>query len=559
MATINVDSLIKFKHGTQNDLDTKIIANKAGESGTFYLTNDTHRLYVGLSDKTVVPVNEGIVTYDTLPGASENKNLAGQFAYIKNTGILAVHNGKQWVHLNPDTNTTYELSGFTSAYDTTTKTVTLISTLGDSADGSSEADFKLVGSEGVVLTVSGKTVTVHGQKLYATKSGENAFTVSLTEHDFNPTNPDENKIHSTVKIKTSGNLTVDKDDTTGEVILHAKADSLDGQVWKDGTPTTSTFETGFIPLAYDTSGNSSGTHIDPEIKYGKSKNVSAKFNIATGVAELDVYTKAEVDALKQTFDAMTYKGTTATKPSGTIANGDTWKATGDIDFTGSTTGDIKIAAPGDLIIARGTEVNGVIPAANLTFDIVPSGNEDTNYNFTGKAYGFTMGESSDGSNFDDIGGFEVVSGTDITVGAGANHDLANNKIVAKINHSNVSRKDTAATAGTTGSAYNVQESTAVDVVQSVTTSATGHVTGITTKKWTIRDTHAILESVSAAVTNGTEDGLSYAKTTIGAILDHGGEIKDAKEAFFTVKTQNECLRVGGSGTEISMSLVWGTF
>ena len=80
MATIAENSKIKFRYGTQNKLDS-IIAT-GGESGTFYLTEDTHRLYVGLDDKSIVPVNEGIVTYTTLPEASVKFHVTASVFHI---------------------------------------------------------------------------------------------------------------------------------------------------------------------------------------------------------------------------------------------------------------------------------------------------------------------------------------------------------------------------------------------------------------------------------------------------------------------------------------------
>jgi len=56
---------VLFKQGTQASLDT-IRTNKTAIEGSFYLTNDTHRLYIGRANGDAVPVNEGVNTVATL-------------------------------------------------------------------------------------------------------------------------------------------------------------------------------------------------------------------------------------------------------------------------------------------------------------------------------------------------------------------------------------------------------------------------------------------------------------------------------------------------------------
>jgi hypothetical protein len=555
-ATIAENSKIKFKYGSQARLDDIIkgTVGSGGESGTFYLTEDTHRLYVGLDDKSIVPVNEGIVTYATLPDPVANKNLAGQFAYIEGSGVLAVHNGKQWVHLNPDTDTTYTLSGFTSKSET--NLVTLTSTLTGTDSITSAASFKVKGSGGVIVSATGDTITVDGPNLTATVTNSSTFSLSVGD--------------STVNFKTEGNLSVRSD--SGTVVLKAAADSLDGKLYdtagkeiaKPGDLTT-----GFKAIAKDTAGNTSGTHIDPVIKYGKNKDQSAKFNITTGAAELDVYTKAEVDALRQGFDAMTYIGTTAstpTKGSGAnngIAKGDTWKVSSRFQVTHGDGTKTTVNA-GDLIIANGTESNGAITAATLKFEVVESGNEDTQYVFTGKNYGFSlkdapMGNAAAGA---EIGSFEVVSGTDITIAGGTGNNAASGKVVAQIKHANVTRNDGTEGTGSAGYAGGyVYDTKDVVLVEDIESSATGHITKAAKKKWTIKDTHAKLldSSVTVGVTYTTsgDESTAAAKTTVK--LYHDATTYDEDFATLNIKSINPNLKVTGSGTTVQMDLVWSTF
>lgn len=102
---------LMFKRGSQSALNT-IITGKSAVDGCFYLTEDTHRLYVGQGDNTApVLLNQTVQVVNTLddlpssPPATDN-----DFYYIKSLNILAVFDssqpeGKKWVQINPDTDT----------------------------------------------------------------------------------------------------------------------------------------------------------------------------------------------------------------------------------------------------------------------------------------------------------------------------------------------------------------------------------------------------------------------------------------------------------------------
>ena len=52
---------LSFKCGSQAALEPYIKGNTPAVDGTFYLTNDTSRLYVGNNGKAI-PVNQGVIT-----------------------------------------------------------------------------------------------------------------------------------------------------------------------------------------------------------------------------------------------------------------------------------------------------------------------------------------------------------------------------------------------------------------------------------------------------------------------------------------------------------------
>jgi hypothetical protein len=85
------------------------------DPGTFYITEDSHRIYFGITDdknvNKVVPLSSVITVLasdDDLPeaGSTEALNLIGQLVYLEEENILCItNNGRVWTQINPDTNT----------------------------------------------------------------------------------------------------------------------------------------------------------------------------------------------------------------------------------------------------------------------------------------------------------------------------------------------------------------------------------------------------------------------------------------------------------------------
>lgn len=110
-----------FTSGLQADLNT-LITNGGASEGTFYLTTDTHRLYIGrevtadtqatgtFTTKTIpIPVNEGIQTVTNLSDLPSAAN-PGEFYYVTGSNILCIYSGSGsntsgWVQINANTDT----------------------------------------------------------------------------------------------------------------------------------------------------------------------------------------------------------------------------------------------------------------------------------------------------------------------------------------------------------------------------------------------------------------------------------------------------------------------
>lgn len=325
------NTALGFKSGVQNDLNKYLIGGeKDGQAaeGVFYLTTDTHRLYIGrksLEDQTKiypVPVNQGILPVDSLEDLKDDMGDTGEFYYIKGSNILCIKSGGQWIQINPDTDTKVE--DFEASIEATTsnsaKILHTIETNDDSIDPF-KTEFSIVGGSNITVTADNvnKSITI--------------------------STPDDN-------------------DTT--------IDSIAAIPLKGSTESGATEEekkTGYnIKITDSEGGSKEGSFLDPEVKYGKDKASSAKFR--DNILTLDVYTTNEVDNLLKTADALVFRGIIedySRLPSDNVQNGDTYKVGTQFTHEGTT---YKV---GDILIAHGEETNDYLTEPDWIH--IPAGDE----------------------------------------------------------------------------------------------------------------------------------------------------------------------------------------
>lgn len=154
---------VMFKRGTQssfNNLSTY-------QDGCFYLTTDSHRLYIGTGGNKANLVSQSVITYDNWAAieALSNKSSSsyapglcseGQFYYAKAENILCTYSDGKWVQINPDHN---------DDHDTYVKSVSVAKNTTDTINGEqlvydvkiTQAQKDLKGNnEGAPTEVSGK-------------------------------------------------------------------------------------------------------------------------------------------------------------------------------------------------------------------------------------------------------------------------------------------------------------------------------------------------------------------------------------------------------------------
>ena len=154
---------VMFKRGTQssfNNLSTY-------QDGCFYLTTDSHRLYIGKGGNKANLVSQSVITYPNWAAieALSNKSSSsyapglcseGQFYYAKAENILCTYSNGKWVQINPDHN---------DDHDTYVKSVSVAKNTADTVNGEklvydvkiTQAQKDLKGNnEGAPTEVSGK-------------------------------------------------------------------------------------------------------------------------------------------------------------------------------------------------------------------------------------------------------------------------------------------------------------------------------------------------------------------------------------------------------------------
>ena len=276
---------LMFKWGTQAKLDS--IKANGGTHGTFYLTEDSHRLYIGLEDNKIVPINDSIVkvaNIAALPTTGPYGNAEiGTFYYAQAENVLCVYNGTTWIQINPDTNTLIKEN--TIAGTATSNVATVTTTIkektnkyGSSSDGATyNTSFKLAGSDGVNITA-----TTGADKIpvitIAVDDSRVSYTLSSSAVSSNTTTLTlDGPVDSTVKIKGGTNVTLTGGGTS-DITISAKDTTNSSLTIGNGSSTTdtNTNKEGFYVAVKDSGNKTVQAALNPVIVYGNS-NTEVKF------------------------------------------------------------------------------------------------------------------------------------------------------------------------------------------------------------------------------------------------------------------------------------------
>lgn len=577
---------VAFKRGLETSL-AKSLYNYAGADavqvteGTFYLTSDTNRLYIGknITGKGVraVPVNQGalpVPSVDSLPSAEAA--IPGQFYYVTSSNILCVSSNGKWVQINPNTDTALSTRTTTGVVHTAGgKTFVQVSdVITDTANNSFTGFHGIEGSIG--LDVSVTEVTDGLVKYPVIKLTPSVYKVSVAVNegaasgkgavDISVNDGSAGDVHKSTVTFTAGNNVTIASGGEGKVTVAAKDTTL-----KQATSSMSFNANGELSVTIDdTDGNAVTVKATPKIKLGDN---ATEYTFNGAVATLPVYTKSEVDAIKRDLNAMHYKGTAKGGVLATTASiGDTYKIVGNdfeiaksvvnnvADLSYDTSKNAIALKHGDLIIATGTESNGVITAATLKWDVIESGEQG----YVNTTYRIVKASTGHGFEFQDRNGnnteakFTVESNNYMTVSSSTT-GTENENIVLKVNHNEQAGIPAAVNKAAEEKKTQTKTQPLKFSIPVLSYDKAGHLTKVEYQEYEVVDTHVTV--TNKGTTSSVENGVA----TISHIIDI-----DSVEYAMQMELASSSLNISTSTvevdakthqtkTKVTIDLEWGTF
>lgn len=541
---------VMFKRGSA----AKLAATTTLVDGAFYLTNDTDKLYICRSiskeDPTLVlkPINRDLRNYASIVELPNiNDAIAGDFYYCRKENVLATKltaDATSWTQINADTNTsiktvTNSTSIASDGVATLTTSVQQMDKAGNDSGSAISGSFKIKGAgDNVVTREADGTLVITGKDTTYGLAVKDGSKISLIGSDDSVTLTGSGGLAVSVKnnktIDISGQTLLDK---IGETVKDATVTAVKNEFNADG---------GFVTTVKVGTEDKSSNTVTPTIKLGDNT-----YKFASGTATLPVYTKTEVDQTINDYfrkaDAMVYKGTigdpdpdnpgeTKELPTSGVECGWTYK----VAVAGSYA-NVQDCKVGDLFIARVDATT----ANDKTWDYVPSGDEQTITFTNDKDNGIS--KVSDGVN---TAGYKIAAGNVTNVSYSDTGDI----ITATVNHNKIVTPTTAgSSANVTQAAKGSAEFTAIT---GLTGDDYGHITGITTHKITVVDTHNDISAVAATVKHDTE----------GARITYAVSTKDGTSASCALNVKSSNLTITNGSTDgttaqqdLQINLEWGSF
>lgn len=578
---------VGFKRGSQSALDEllKLGTNANAIEGSFYLTMDTNRLYIGKADGSLAPVNQGVLTVETtadLPTAALAEQTGG-FYYVTTGNILCVATGGQWVQINAVKTIQGVSNSFTTTGNNAVQITTTVNVGTDAAHYDSKNDsFTIAGAGSAHVKNSGKTVTITGDTYTlgaaADKVDSEKINISLTSSDTAST-------PTSVALKGGDNVTITEKDGVISIASSYVNTDTDTEVTNISfANATGENATGFVLTAQNTHkdivNNTSNVEnrtatFDPSITIGVDSTKKQTVKFVDGIASLDVYTKAEFDDALTALNAMTYRGTVGTAGTAgtTIRTNDDGLVTSIVNADGEALtcaiGDTFLVlddlgsgvTKGSLLIARGTEVKGVISAGTLTFDTVAnSGDTDTQYalkNAANNVNGIVLQQNAGGTT-SPVGSLTINGGT-VTNGASVSvtKTASGDDVVLTVTHDTVAAPT--ATPQTAVEYFPGEDEGSITAITGVQTDATGHLIGYNTTAVNLGKV-SVSESYATAVT--TTDGVTTAaitpSSTVTSTCNNKTVSSSTTGTALNLKSSSLELTAPAAGA-VQIEMVWGSF
>lgn len=564
---------VLFKRGLENNLFNL----NTYEDGCFYLTSDTNRLYIGVAGDngsvTLESVNEGVKTVqniNSLPtltgdGVVNKPQYQGRFYYCTDDNILVVCSGNHWVQINPDTVLTASAQNTvvsTAKKDNTAVGATVTSTVSDSKNNNSVGSFSIIQGENITVTpeTSGRTITITAKDTKYTLKTVTSGTGIALHNDLDSQDIDNITFTADNSTSTLGTLNIannGNNDIKYTLNIASQAPTA-LNITKGKTEDSSTLKSGFEfevvnPLAENVTAT-----LDPIITIGKTDTQSVKFN--NNIATLDVYTTTQTDA--KIADALT--AADAMKFIGVLGTSDGMINAGGLTSTANAGDTYKIGTDGDYFGHTGCKVGDLLIAVKdgSSYEIandwyyIPSGDDQVISGSVSKSDGKASMAIADTAGT--LGKIIVEQGTDITVTGEISKenssDPNNNVIKATIAHASYGKitpsEDTSSNAEVSStSGVGVAEDT-FTAITSITES-NGHLTGVKTSTFNVKDTHNQITSINQKATK-IDNGIKIAP----GITTSDSETISITELNIT-STSLDIDRTNENN--VTFNLTWGTF
>lgn len=535
---------ILFKRGTQAALNT-IIENKTAVDGTFYLTTDSKRLYVGTADKVAVPVNEGVnkvADMATLNAKTAYGSVAyGDFYYVMDKNILAIYGEDGWTQINPDTD--IHVTGVDVAVSVEAGVATLTTSLTNNKGGtiSDLSPVKIKGKGGITLDTAADGALEIGVEIpdaieynLSAASTADAAKIVLTPSLGNA---------SEVEFEEGANVTIAADGN--KISIAAKDTTYDNLKLENKAQ-------GFGVSLIEAGGKTLGNVIDPTISFDKHVVHFANGNADLNDGLTEYINKLIGEELKDA-NAMTYRGAleaAGTLPTSGVKLGDTYL----VNIATYTLPDGQVAKQGDLLIASGgAEKDGVI-TSDLAWTIVESGDEiDTTYSAVANAASknIVINASTGGAMTSlKVDQKDAANPVKVSMTTDAKSQTAS----WTVEHAEIDAGEEVEEKTISGSTGEFK----LSALTGVSVDDYGHITGFESTSFTVNSLRANLHDA------GT--GISAAEATGGASLTMKVALEQGGSAYTTdsssvkiVGDTDSSVTVGVENNEVVIGLAWGTF
>lgn len=555
---------VSFLRGKQSALP----ARDKAQDGVFYLTTDTHRLYVGQGTE-LVDLNKYIKTVaKTTDLTTPTVDNLGDFYYVQEENLLVIAQqtaGDEanpeygYVLINQNTDTKVESAAFVAS--ATDKVATVTHTITEVGGKTIPSSFDIEAGTGLSISASedGKKIIINGvtyglDVVSVTVEGEEEGSTKKSSVAVQLKDSAGNAVGEALTLKPGQNIEL-HEDGNGNVTIsstyvdtHVTADSGSTMTWETDAEGA---KTGKITMTIKhNDGSEVPVTLAEPIVYYIGENSYVPYS------QLPVYSKEEIDNKLNGLDAMTYKGTLGASngsvkalPTSGIKAGDTYLVVDAIIYDGSNT-----AYPGDMLIASGEEENGFIKeeedeatgamVAKVTWNYVPAGDDakvDTTYKFSVDPATHTVNLVADqGGTFGTHTLQAVENGKIVLTSAyGGTEDEPDTKtLITTIEHAKITVVEPTPT--------KVADAKTFTHVTALTIDEWGHITGYDVNETTIVE--YLLKGCTVTVESNT--------ATITASLEAAGA--NAGSAAHTVGSTSLTIEAAG-GAGYNINLVWGSF